>query len=197
MSDASPRILLISNAERGQCNVFLAVAQAILRADSDVDLHFASFPALEAEVQGISDDAKRMEPSTKPISWHSIAGQTHLEAVAAAVTKVYPEDDKVETQYKTPNFARPLSASVTMAAIQDIIHCIVGWDGPAFVKVHDSVNNICNQVAPDLIVIDPLMAPAVTAAWYHESPMCALSPNSIKDVALDRAFPWSLWTYPA
>ncbi|KAK2757088.1 hypothetical protein FQN54_005057 [Arachnomyces sp. PD_36] len=197
MAAPSPRILLISNAERGQCNVFLATARAILRADPDVDLHFASFPALEAEVQGISDDAKRTKPSTKSISWHSIAGQTHLEAVTAATSKLYPDGEGAETQWGTPNFVRPLSRSVTMAAIRDIVHCLMGWDGPAFMKVHDSVNDICSKVAPDLIVVDPLLAPALTAAWYHESPMCALSPNSIKDAALGGAFPWFLWTYPA
>ncbi|KAF3484013.1 diacylglycerol o-acyltransferase [Arthroderma uncinatum] len=109
MAAASPRILLISNVERGQCNVFLATARAILHADPNVDLHFASFPALEAEIQSISDDAKRTNASTKPISWHSIAGQTHGEAVSAAIAKLYPGEDEEKTLFKTPNLARPLS----------------------------------------------------------------------------------------
>ena len=197
MAATSPRILLISNAERGQCNVFLATAGAILRADSDVDLHFASFPILEADIQRISNDAKQTNPNTNPITWHSIAGQTHSDAVTAAAIKVYPKADEEETQLGTPNFVRPLSRSVTMAAIRDIVHGLIGWDGPAFMEVHDSVNDVCNKVAPDLIVVDPLLAPAVTAAWYHESPMCALCPNSIKDVTVGRALPWLLWTYLA
>jgi hypothetical protein len=197
MSPARPKILLVSNAERGQCNVYIATARAVLRADPTVDLHFASYAQLQDEIRGVSDDAQRREPGIKPISWHTITGPTHLECVLATGAKLYPGLDEEETQWGTPNFVLPLSMSVTMAATRDLANGLMGWDGPSFMKVHDSVKAICDEVMPDLIVIDPLMAPAITAAWYHESPMCALSPNAIKETAWGSIFPWSQWTYPA
>ncbi len=51
----SRRILLITNSEHGQANVFLAVSYALLTLkDEDVEVHFASFSPVEKNLRLIS-----------------------------------------------------------------------------------------------------------------------------------------------
>ena len=40
------KILMLTNSEHGQANVFLATSRAILAIDPDVEIHFASFKAI-------------------------------------------------------------------------------------------------------------------------------------------------------
>lgn len=85
-----------------------------------------------------------------------------------------------------------------MATIRDICSFLIGWDGPGFMEVYDSFNEIITLVAPDLIIVDLLMSPAISAAWNSGVRMSYLSPNSIKDfVGIYQPYLSFLWKYPA
>lgn len=179
MDMAGPRILLATNSERGQCGVFLATARALLRADHHVDLHFASFANLQKDVEAISDDVVRGDPAAKRITFQTIDAKTHREVVTASIVAKYGKD----APFPTPAMCRPLSITTTMEALQDVCGFLLGWEGPEFMKVLDSFNDIIESAAPDLIIVDALMTPGVTAAWNSGIPFSYLSPNSIKEAA--------------
>ncbi|KAJ2977732.1 hypothetical protein NQ176_g4205 [Zarea fungicola] len=85
-----------------------------------------------------------------------------------------------------------------MATIRDICSFLIGWDGPGFMEVYDSFSEIISLVAPDLIIVDLLMTPAISAAWNSGIRMSNLSPNSIKDfVGVYQPYLGFLWKYPA
>ncbi|ATY60572.1 diacylglycerol o-acyltransferase [Cordyceps militaris] len=191
---AGPRILFATNIERGQCGVFLAATDALLRANPHADLHFASFASLEKQVRGVSDEALRANAAaTTPITFHALQGQTHAEAVMARNTEKYGAGSSVPP----PAFSRPLNASTTMATIRDLCACLLGWDGPGFMEVYHSFTAIINSVAPDLIIVDVLLSPAISAAWNSGVKFSYLSPNSIKDFAASYQPFAMMWNWPA
>ncbi|TQV99627.1 diacylglycerol o-acyltransferase [Cordyceps javanica] len=188
-----PRILFATNVERGQCGVFLAAADALLRSEPRVELHFASFPALEKEVRDISDEAIRLDPATRPITFHALQGQTHAEAVLARNAEKYGEGSSVPP----PAFSRPLDAATTMATIRDLCAYLLGWDGSGFMDVYRSFTDIIKAVAPDLITVDVLLSPGITAAWNSGVKFSYLSPNSIKEFAASYQPLTMFWKWPA
>ncbi|OAQ96797.1 hypothetical protein LLEC1_06970 [Akanthomyces lecanii] len=188
-----PRILFATNVERGQCGVFLATVNALLRSRPEADLHLASFPSLEKEVRSISDEAVRVKAGTKPVAFHAIQGQTHAEAVVARNAEKYGEGSAVPP----PAFSRPLDASTTMATIRDLCSYLLGWDGPGFMQVYESVSGIIQAVQPDLIIVDVLLSPAISAAWNSGVKFSYLSPNAIKDFAASYQPLAMMWKWPA
>ncbi len=193
-----PRILFATNIELGQCGVFLATVTALLRSNPGADVHFASFSSLEKQVRVISDEAVRtnLGSSTSarpPVTFHAIEGQTHAEAVLARNTEKYGEGSSVPPAA----FSRPLNTSTTMATIRDLCSYLLGWDGPGFMEVYDSVGDIIKAVKPDLIIVDVLLSPAISAAWNSGVKFSYLSPNSIKDFAASYQPLAMFWKWPA
>ncbi|KAJ6787272.1 hypothetical protein PWT90_05865 [Aphanocladium album] len=175
----TPRILFATNSERGQCGVFLATARALLCSNPHTDLHFASFAILQKDVEAISREALCEDPTATPIVFHSINAKTHTEVVTANIVASYGK----AASFPTPAMTQSFSITTTMEAIRDICGFLLGWDGPEFMKLYDCLNDIIESVMPDLIIVDVLMTPAVTAAWNSGIPFSYLSPNSIKDAA--------------
>jgi hypothetical protein len=75
------KILCFINSDYGQANIFLATAFAIMQKAPDVELHIASFPPLEDEVNETSKEAReakqngmatRQEWKEQGIIFHSI-----------------------------------------------------------------------------------------------------------------------------
>ncbi|KAK8147438.1 hypothetical protein G3M48_001603 [Beauveria asiatica] len=110
MSASGPRILFAANIERGQCGVLLATVDALIRSHPGLDIHFASFSSLEAEVRAISDEVIRTKSDIKPIKFHDIEGQTYSEAIHARIAEKHGEGSSMPT----PAFSRPLNAWTTM-----------------------------------------------------------------------------------
>ncbi|OAA67479.1 diacylglycerol o-acyltransferase [Cordyceps fumosorosea ARSEF 2679] len=200
-----PRILFATNIERGQCGVFLAAAASLLASSSSlspVDLHFASFPSLQDEVRALSDNAGTRYKATRAgtdasarprITFHALRGPTHTDAVLARNAERYGPGSSVPP----PAFSRPLDAPTTMATVRDLCAYLLGWDGPGFMQVYRSFADIIDAVAPDLIVVDVLLSPAISAAWNSGVRFAYLSPNSIKDFAASYQPLSMLWKWPA
>jgi hypothetical protein len=136
------KVLLFTNSEHGQANVFLATSHALLQLGAEV--HFASFPAIENTVKALSKD----------IRFHAVDGVDMKTA--------YPRDEVARSglEGKTPGFW-------SMPAIFRIcLRTVMPWSGPEYVDIYRSVISILQEVVPDIIAIDPAFSPAITACRH-------------------------------
>ena len=196
LGDFKPkRILLLSNVDRGEANVFLATAAALLAQDSNVELHFATFPGLEVPVAAVSQNARRHAPDAKDIVYHRISGLTMADGL-----KKYFADNNVprKDDYLPLSFLAPLRFSTTLKAISDTIPVMVPYTGIDMAEIVSCIVDIINNVKADLVVVDTLMTAALTACYHLGVKFTCLSPNAIKEFAAP-VQPWGagLWRYPA
>lgn len=195
------RILLLTNSEHGQANVFLATAHALLTLDQDVEVHFASFPPITEAVASTSDLALAHSPASKPITFHPISGVPMHQA------------------WSRPEFERELDGSRHAAGrslrtawhrMRILLSVTLPWTGPELVEIIDSVRRIADEVDPHVVAVDPLFEPGLTAARQQHllrAPQQAgggrsyryvvLSPNTIKDFVMpSQPLLEAFWRYP-
>lgn len=188
------KILLITNEDRGQANAFLAASHALLQEDPDLEVHLASFPGLQKEVTSTSLQSQRTVAGVKPIVFHPIKGLAMAEGV-----KNYFRARRIPMKGLLPvSYSSRLGFLNTLRAIRDTIPVLVPYDGPQLVAIFSSLVDIIKEVDADLVVVDSLMTPALTACSHLDVRFACLSPNAIKDFSL-RSQPHGagLWKYPA
>jgi hypothetical protein len=167
------KILLLTNSEHGQANVFLAVSHALLEQGAEV--HFASFPAIEDEVRQLSSE----------IIFHKVEG------VDMKTAHPWQEVERSGLQGITPRFWNMATV------LRIILHTTMPWSGPEYVDIYRSVIQIQQEVAPDIIAIDPAFSPAITACRHMGERFLILAPNTIKDFAMPHQPSGEVfWKYP-
>jgi hypothetical protein len=188
------KILLITNEDRGQANAFLATSDALLQADPSLELHFASFAGLQAAVTSTCEHARLTAAGAKQIVFHQISGLSMKKGV-----ENYIQARKIPRTGLLPtSFLSPPGFLNTPRAIRDTIPVMVPYDGPQLVEIFSSIVDIINEVNADLVVVDSLMTPALTACCHLGVKFVCLSPNAIKDFAMrDQPNGAGLWKYPA
>ncbi|RDA85834.1 hypothetical protein CP532_5759 [Ophiocordyceps camponoti-leonardi (nom. inval.)] len=171
------KILFFTNEELGQANVFLTTCEAVLRQDADAEIHLASFAGLADAVAAVNS---RLHLS-RPVIFHQIGAMSMKQAIR----KVIADRAIACHQDSYPlSFFAPLSVVNSFRAIRDTVPILVPYDGPSLVEAVSSVVDIVELVAADLVVVDSLMTPALTACRNLGVDFVCLSPNSIKDFAL-------------
>ncbi|KAK3318771.1 hypothetical protein B0H66DRAFT_622909 [Apodospora peruviana] len=193
------RVLLLTNSEHGQANVYLATSYALLTLpDEDVDVHFASFAPIHKFVVATSQHAERDRPSSRSggIIFHTISG---LDMVSAwERPEVLAEQESIAKVEATAQWWSVLS--LTSCAIRRMILLLrvtLPWTGPEFVQIFWSVIEIVRDVQPDIIAVDPAFSPALTALRHINAKFIILSPNTIKDFAMPlQPNAEALWKYP-
>lgn len=193
---AAPRkILLITNIDHGEANVFLATAYELLQSDPRVQIHFATFGGLEAAVNATWEHARRTAPNAEKITYHKIDGLSMADGIRHYFAA---RDIPVKEGYLPESFLACPSFSNTKRAIKDVLPIFVPYDGPQIVTIFSSIVDIIGKVEADLVVVDSLMTPALTACWHLGVKFTCLSPNAIKEFAASSQ-PWAggLWKYPA
>jgi len=187
---APKRILLVTNSEHGQANVFLAVAYALLTLpDQNVEVHFASFPSIQPSVQSTSELAQRHNPRARPIVFHTISGPAMVTAWSR------PSLAAERASLASVNTVLLIYAIRRMAYLLKVL---LPWTGAEFYEIFTSVISIHDDlVKPSLTAVDPAFSPALTALRHLQAPFLILSPNTIKDFSLP-AQPGAeaLWKYP-
>lgn len=159
--------------------MFLATAQALLEQDPTVEIHFATFPGLEKDISLISDAARHRHPSARAVVAHAVQGPSHVQGLEKQ-TKA----EGIQLECGIPaSFSKPLGFWNTLQAIKDSVNIFLPYDSEDVSVVIMSVLDIIRQVAPDRVVVDALMAPALTALYHVRIPFTCLCPNSIKDFA--------------
>ncbi|RYP39452.1 hypothetical protein DL767_002186 [Monosporascus sp. MG133] len=190
------RILLLTNVDRGEANIFLATCHALLHRDPDIELHFATFKGLEESITSVWEAARLNLPQVKPIIFHQIKGLSMADGLrhffANRESEIPLQDD-----YLPKSFLKPLRLSSTKRAIHDSIPIFVPYEGPQLAEIFSSIVDIIKKVEADLVVVDSLMTAALTACYHLGVKFICLSPNAIKEFAAPlqpRAA--SLWKYP-
>ncbi|KAK3393451.1 glycosyltransferase family 1 protein [Podospora didyma] len=167
------KVLLLTNSEHGQANVFLATSHALLQLGAEV--HFASFSAIQSSVSELSRDIK----------FHAVDGVDMKHA--------YPQEEVARSglEGKIPRFH-------TMPAVLRIcLHTTMPWSGPQYVDIYRSVVGILQEVAPSIVAVDPAFSPAVTACHHMGERFLILAPNTIKDFAISYQPAGDVfWKYP-
>lgn len=190
----SKTVLFLTNAERGQANIFLAVAHALLKSNAAINLHFASFAKLEDEVLSVWEQVSKTVPGAKPISFHTIQGMSMEEGLKDYIPTT---DIPCRRNYLPESYLTPLGFKATLRAISDTMVLAVPYSAPEMARVVESTINIIQNVDPNLVVIDTLMSAGLTACHHLGVEYVFLSPNSIKDSAMP-AQPKAagLWKFP-
>ncbi|KAH7014863.1 family 1 glycosyltransferase [Ilyonectria destructans] len=194
-SPRSKKILLLTNVERGEANVFLSTAHALIEADPNVELHFATFSGLDADVTSVWEEARRKVPQAKPIVYHELTGVSMGTGVMQYFMRKNPGQKEItlpESFMAKPGF------STTLQAIKDTIPIFIPYEGPQLVEIVASIMEVIKKVDADLVVINSLMTPGLTACYHMGVKFSCLSPNAIKEFA----GPFqprlaNLWKYPA
>ncbi|KAK0744029.1 hypothetical protein B0T18DRAFT_304913, partial [Schizothecium vesticola] len=183
------RVLLITNSEHGQANVFLATSYALLTLpDEDVQVHFASFPSIQKSVLATSDHALRDNPQARPLVFHEIAGLSMVDAWSR------PE---VASERQRLAIVDVVSLFYAIRRMMVLLKVMLPWTGPEFVEIMKSVMDTVEDVQPDVIAVDPAFSPALTALRYTETKFMVLSPNTIKDFVMPlQPNGEALWKYP-
>ncbi|KAM0806648.1 putative Serine hydrolase FSH domain-containing protein [Seiridium cardinale] len=190
-----PRVLMLTNVEFGESNVFLATARALLQQNPSVELHIASFCSLESSVHSLRENLQNSMPEVVPIRFHQIAGLNMTEALQQHFIN---RGTALTGGYLPKSFSSDLNFSGTLRAIRDAIPILIPYSGPELEKVVSSIVAIIGEVEADQVVVDSLMTAALTACYHLDIKFTCLSPNSIKEFAASTQ-PWGavFWRYPA
>ncbi|OIW32609.1 UDP-Glycosyltransferase/glycogen phosphorylase [Coniochaeta ligniaria NRRL 30616] len=188
------RILLLTNSEHGQANVFLATSHALLTLprphnddDDDIpEVHFASFPPISKFVAQTSHHALSSSPSSHPIVFHPISGLPMLQAWS-----------RPEFEAERDGSRHAQGIRTAWRKMQVLLRVTLPWTGPEFMEIFHSVAEIIRRVNPHITAVDPAFAPALTAVRHLGVHYLILSPNTIKDFAMPfQPNLEALWRYP-
>lgn len=189
------KILLLTNVERGEANVFLATCDALLRLAPNVELHFVTFGGLEETVASVSRHVQESGSQVRPIIFHKIQGLAMEESLRQHFVR-----EKVPTRagYPPNSYLERPGIISTTRAIRHTIPVFVPYNGPQMVEVFTSICETIQQVHPDLVVVNGLMTAGLTACYHLGVKFTCLSPNSIKDFAASmQPKAAGLWKIPA
>lgn len=179
------KILLATNSEFGQANVFLAVGHALQALDSKVQVHFVSFAAISQPVSAASEYSVRCSPGAQPWTFHELDGPSYFDAMVMDSARVS------DILVKRPGF-------FTTVELQGLLsRFLLPWNGAGFIQVYQSFVRLVEDIRPDLVVVDCLFSPALSACHHIKSKHIILSPNTLKDFCA-ASQPWGagLWKYP-
>lgn len=176
-------ILFITNSELGQCNVHLAVAhEFLLRPEHEV--HIASFPRLEENVNDLNSRALKFASSTQvgTANFHPLDGPNCIEAIAKHTH--LPQGIDV-------NGGCGVRAAVTMYK-NELPTVLSLWNNADYLAIYDSCMRVIRQVKPSFVAIDLLLGPAIDACAVSKTKYCLLGPNTFLEhiPELRYAQPW-------
>ncbi|KAL7785623.1 glycosyltransferase family 1 protein [Trichoderma ceciliae] len=158
------RILLITNIERGELNVFIATAQSLANVDPTADLHLATLSGLR-------------DALPEGVKYHQISGIPMMLALEEHFARKQGDANFPES------FTKPLGFANTQRAIRDAASIFVPYTGRQMVELFTSTIDIIKDVKPDLVVVNSLMSAGLTACYHLGIKFICLSPNSIKEFA--------------
>ncbi|ATY63705.1 UDP-glucoronosyl and UDP-glucosyl [Cordyceps militaris] len=181
---APKKILMLTNSEHGQANVFLATAHEILQIDDTAQIYICSFPALEQSV----DDIRTLHGDRSAdarLNFVKLSGPSWKTALFG----------RTEHQFQELNDIRPTIWNVAKAAKLTRIAC--PWTSEELCGLVKEIEKVMGDLQPDLIVVDNLFTPAVTICYKLKPNWMVLSPNTYKEFALakqpDQQY---YWKYP-
>ncbi|KAF4503571.1 sterigmatocystin biosynthesis peroxidase stcC [Fusarium agapanthi] len=175
-------VLFLTNSEHGLSNVHLATASAILENYPDIEVHFASFPAIEQKLEWVSSFAKIKTPHARTIAFHGLTGLTFVQAIA-----------KEGRSFISPPGWRGIA---TLAEHMQL--WISPWTFEDHLHLYEELGSIIDKVDPAVIVLDNWFRPAIDATRTRNRQHAFITPNTLVDHFLGIQPFWTrLWKYPA
>ncbi|CAG9945057.1 unnamed protein product [Clonostachys rosea f. rosea IK726] len=180
------RVLMLTNAELGQANIFLAVSHELVSLDPSLKLQIASFAPLAKHVNSIGISSS--SPDAKPhpnINFIPLHGPSWKEALFG----------RSEHQFQELCDMPPTVWNVSKAAKMTRIAC--PWTSEEVCALVKEIEQIIEDVKPTAVVVDNLFTPAVTVCYKVKPNWIVLSPNTYKEFILakqpDQQY---YWKYP-
>jgi hypothetical protein len=187
---APRKVLMLTNSEFGEANTVLAVAHALATGEGDVEVHVASFAELRKEIERTNVQVLHDAPKSRPIIFHEIPGMTLRETAISGLG--LPPDTVLP-----PAMRRPPSFFNTPAVLAVVLRVLFAWEGPANVDMHRHLLRIISEVGADIVGVNTLFAPGLTACTVTGVKYAMLCPLSAKDVAASsQPNGRMLWKYP-
>lgn len=184
--DRPRRILLTSNSELGQANVFLAVSHALMMTEANIEVHFASYPALQSSVAATSDYARELNPEARPIVFHPIHALSNLDALA----------QNQEMQIDQLFDMKP-SVWNLLSGLKIISRVAMPYTGQQLLENYRELERIVLAVGPDISAVDSLFTVGLTVMRSLSAKFVVLTPNTLKDLLLAVQPKGSMfWKYP-
>lgn len=193
---APPRrkVLFLSNADRGEIGVTVATAQAIIETTTDTEVHIMTYQGVEQLVLKVNSESLRLCPRARPIVVHEIAARMTFEAMTEVLEA---RGVDMKPGYLPWSYLRKPTFRNVLARMSDTMPILVPLDGEKLEKIVFAILDVIADVKPDLLVVNSVMMPGLTAAAHSKLPMVILSPNSIKDFARGvQPYKSGLWEFP-
>jgi hypothetical protein len=169
-------VLFITSSDHGQANVILAVAgQLAHHGASSFTVHIASTAALGPRVAQLGTRAKfHLLPGCSMFGGYLEAGQ-RLDAM----------------------FHRP-GMSGAVSSFNNVSKMMQHWMNGRYMTLYQTCVELLQELAPAVVVVDPVCAPEIDACRMLGQKLVILSPMGLKDL-LGPVQPWAgvLWKYPA
>ncbi|CAM1508913.1 Fc.00g026520.m01.CDS01 [Cosmosporella sp. VM-42] len=177
---ARRKVLVLTNAELGQANVFIATIHALLERDPSVEVHVASFPRLEKTMKSALGSVEAgPDGKQTAITFHSLPGRAMFECLNSDKD---PSNRIFSVSLLKPGFWH------TPASIRFITtKAFLCWSPEEFTAVFNDICGIIEDVAPGAVLVDQIFSPGLTAAKHMKCivastyTLAVLSPNSLKD----------------
>ncbi|RTE80222.1 hypothetical protein BHE90_005295 [Fusarium euwallaceae] len=191
---ARRKVLMLTNYELGQANVFIATSHALLERDPNIELHIASFPQLEKTLNlALAKDGQQL-----PINFHSFPGRTMFVCLNSSPD---PSMRLFSLSLLKPGL---WSAPQTIRFI--MTWAFLCWTAEEFTAIFNKICTLIETIQPDIVLIDPIFSPGITAGKHMKShvskefTLTILSPNSMKDYVhhvQPRGAPFWKWSVAA
>lgn len=177
------KILFLANSEHGQTNIILALSHELLLRNN-IDIHIASFPALERRVNKLLHDNGALYDASfrSRIHFHSIRG---------------PSNTDVFLRTGKRGAFHPPGAKGAVLGFQSLIEDIWGWNEEEYVDVYESCVEVVRAVQPDLVVCDFFFLQGRDAAHNTGHTAVLMNTTSLSHIVLGlQKYSSPLWKYP-
>ncbi|KAF5367769.1 hypothetical protein D9758_009823 [Tetrapyrgos nigripes] len=173
------KMLLFTNAEHGQANVFLAVAyELVLR---NVDVHLASFPPLQKRLTQLG---QRL-PEFEKVTFHPIAGASVEDAFGRmgriSVTELY----------------HPPGVRGALQSYRYLENLLFPWTAEEYHQQLLVIQGIVERVSPGMVILESSFKGPFDVCKKLGQRCVVLTPNSPKDFfGMTQPFLKGFWKYP-
>lgn len=180
------KILMLTNSEHGQANVFLSVACALAQQDQATEIHIASFSRLSSFVKETSEFVVQTVPRAGPFHFHELPGTTFIECV------LHQDVDFLDrTASENPTFGNLLHTLKGLSTV------VTPWNAKEFLEIYKGAVRVIEDVDPAIVVVDNFFCPGLSACHHLQRNWLVLSPNSTKEFAAARQPNLAgLWKFP-
>ncbi|KAI0491062.1 hypothetical protein F4859DRAFT_460186 [Xylaria cf. heliscus] len=177
-------VLFLTNSEHGLSNALVATAYTLLERHPEVEVHYASFPAMARKLEQVSERARQKRPSARGIVYHELPGLSYIEVVA--------------TRGREPiSVLHPPGHAGVKTVIRDMPFYTSPWSGEDHMSLFDKFTDIINEVDPSLVVLDTILRPAIHAVWNSSRLHAFISPlTPVETFPLYQPYFSWLWKYP-